>query len=435
MESEYQSTKEVQSGTEWSTFQADTLELEDGEIVEGVQVCYKTYGELNKEKTNCVVVCHALTGNADVKSWWPSFFQPLETSTTKDDARNDKQTTKQALLDESELFIVCVNILGSPHNPTNPSLLSYEALETSFYMKLSIRDNVKLQMSLVFDYLNVPRVRFVMGGSLGGMLALEWGLLAANRVDALIVMACGSKMHPWQAGFSELQRRAIMSSRSSSEPLSKAEQQRAEAIGLKLARQIALMSYRSHQGYEKKFSEQGSLGPSTPEPCLRSTSKALGTYFDYQGERFVQRYDAKSYLAMTRIMDTHDIGRQRGGVVEALKQLKSSLLVLSISSDFLYPCSEQETLVADCLKSREGRCTDFGQVVSHCLIESDSGHDGFLLDQQTIRAYCVSFLKDVKMGQGQATLQHMQKLTRTQQVRREDKPARANQSPSYSSSL
>lgn len=343
-----------------SSFVLPSLALESGEVLKMVEVRYKSYGALNRQKTNCMVVCHALTGNAALDVWWKEMFG------------------EGKLFDPSKYFIVCANILGSCYGTCGPTSIkpdSGEPYGTSF-PDVTVRDSVNLHLALVKDHLGVAEVACVVGGSLGGMQALEWGLLGGpGFVKSLIVMCCGAYLHPWQLGLSEVQRQAIYA-----DPLWNGGSYAPEKpphSGLSVARQLAMISYRSHVGYGEKF---GRATCTADAGNGQRTHYEVEKYLRYQGTSFCSRFDALSYVKCTRMMDTHDVGRGRGSVGEALQRLTQPCLVLSISSDNLYPVPEQEELHNN-LPNSEWH-----------IIESNNGHDGFLLDQESVLPLCHKFL-------------------------------------------
>ena len=338
-----------------------SLELECGQTLKEVEVRYRSYGELDSHKKNCMVVCHALTGNAALDVWWEDMFGAGK------------------LFDPTKYFIVCANILGSCYGTCGPTSLNPETGKPygADFPDVSVRDSVKLHISLVKDHLGVAEVACVVGGSLGGMQTLEWGLIGGPQfVKSLVVMCCGAYLHPWQLGLSEVQRQAIYA-----DPLwngGRYSPDKPPHAGLSVARQVAMISYRSHAGYGEKF---GRAVVDAPAGNGQGTYYQVEKYLRYQGTSFCSRFDALSYVKCTRLMDTHDVARGRGSVGEALKRLTQPCLLLSISSDNLYPVPEQEELHKN-LPNSEWH-----------IIESNNGHDGFLLDQERILPICHRFLE------------------------------------------
>ena len=300
------------------------FQLECGRVLKGAQVRYRTYGTLNAAKTNAMVVCHALTGNAALDSWWGDMLGPGK------------------LFDDTKYFIVCSNILGSCYGTTGPTEVNPDTGKRygTTFPDVTIRDAVRLQIALVKEGLHIAQVAAVVGGSLGGMQALEWVLLGGPQfVKKAIVMCCGPAHTAWQIAISESQRQAIYA-----DPKWKGGNYDPSApphSGLSVARQIAMFTYRSAPAYSTKFGRRLTNGKGEHG---QSVTFEAESYLRYQGHKFLSRFDALSYVKCTRLMDSHDIGRGRGGVVAALSSIKQPIMIVSVSSDILYPPSEQKTL-------------------------------------------------------------------------------------------
>jgi len=238
---------------------------------------------------------------------------------------------------------------------------------------------VNLHILTLKEALKVNKVHCVIGGSLGGMQALEWGFLGGNFVKSIAPIACGGRHHAWQIGISELQRRAIYAdpnfqggNYSPSSPPSK---------GFSLARQIAMVSYRTHESFEKKFGRN--LQVLEDHDAFNSSKFAVEGYLRYQGEKFLTRFDPNSYIAVTKMMDSHDVARGRGDYKEVLQSLKIPSLVIGVDSDVLYPLSEQEELAKHLPKCQ------------FVKVKSLEGHDGFLLEQEQIGDALIRFLAGI----------------------------------------
>ena len=304
-----------------------------------------------------MIVCHALTGNQAVHSWWKEIFG------------------KDKLLDPTKYKIVCANVLGSCYGTTGPSSIDRTTRLPygSEFPETTIRDTVRLHMKLIKEELKVKHIACVIGGSMGGMQALEWAAIGGPElVRTVVPICCGTHHHAWQIAVSETQRRAI---RNDPNWYGGDYYQKCVAPnqGLALARQIAMISYRSHEAYEKKFGRhKGNDGTFEVE-----------RYLTHQGRKFLPRFDASSYVHLTQVMDSHDLGRNRHeGIVEfAAKRMTMPALVVGVSSDGLYPTSEQEALHR-VLPNSEYLCVD-----------SPNGHDGFLLDHEAIMPVAMEFLR------------------------------------------
>ena len=216
------------------TYVIKSFELESGQVLENVEIRYRTYGDLNETRDNCVVVCHALTGNASVHSWWKEIFGSGK------------------LLDPSRTFIVCANVLGSCYGTTGPTSIDPKTkrLYGTSFPDVTIRDTVRSQILLVKDKLGIRQVACVIGGSMGGMQTLEWGALCCdtNFVKSIVPICCGTHHHAWQIGISETQRQAIYADPNWNHG-NYHETGRRPNQGLSVARQIAMFSYRSHESY------------------------------------------------------------------------------------------------------------------------------------------------------------------------------------------
>ncbi|KAF0699654.1 Aste57867_9799 [Aphanomyces stellatus] len=335
-------------------FHVPAFTLESGELLEAVDVNYKTFGTLNAARDNVMFVCHALTGNAALDSWWGGLLG------------DDKP------FDTSKYLVVCANVLGSCYGTTGPTSMNPKTGRRygASFPDVTIRDTVRLHLRLVVEEIGATQIACVVGGSLGGMQALEWGFLGRDIVQKIAVIACGAQHTGWQIGISEVQRQAIYR-----DPLYKNGDYDVAApphSGLALARQIAMLSYRTHQVYADKFGRNRQPG--------HADVFTVQSYLDYQGQKFLSRFDANSYVAITKAMDTHDIGRDRGGRSQACKQVTMPVLVVGIDSDVIYPLSEQEELHAL-----------FPQSTLR-VIHSPHGHDGFLLEQDAVGSALREFL-------------------------------------------
>ena len=343
------------------TFTVDAYALESGIRLVRPQVRYRTYGAFNAQRDNCVVVCHALTGNAALDSWWGDMLGPGK------------------LFDTQRYLIVCLNVLGSCYGTTGPTSINPATglRYGASFPDVTVRDSVGLHILAVRDGIKARSVLAVIGGSLGGMQALEWAAMAGSYVKTVIAMCCGASHSPWQIGISETQRQAIYADakwRGGDYPPDDGP-----ASGLSVARQVAMITYRSHQAYLEKFGRE--LVADEPAGHGQERFHDVERYLRHQGVKFPARFDALSYVKLTRLMDTHDVGRGRGGVARALQSLQQPTLVLSVSSDALYPPEEQEQLARGLPH------------VEYRVIASNAGHDGFLLEQALVEFFSKSFLR------------------------------------------
>lgn len=406
-------------------------------VLDPAFVNYNTYGTMNKARDNVLVICHALTGNASLEAWWGELLGPGKA------------------FDTDQYFVVCCNILGSCYGSAGPSSprpgydeedgdapssddvprdKSGRAIYGMDYPDVSVRDTVRLQLLMLKHELKINSIKCVIGGSFGGMQAMEYCVMAgATRpvggnghvsasnnnnnnlvpgtttrplfvgeknggtvgpygigefvtkrngriepfVRSAVPIACGAQHTAWQISISETQRQAIYA-----DPKwrgGRYDPHDPPNAGLSVARQVAMVSYRTPLGYHKKFGRA-----LTDESGPSYGSKApwqVKSYLEYQGRKFLDRFDPVTYVKLTEQMDSHDIGRGRGGLADnVLAHVEIPVCVLGIDSDVLYPLREQEELVRG-MPNAELK-----------IIHSDAGHDGFLLEQDQVAAHIKSFL-------------------------------------------
>jgi homoserine O-acetyltransferase len=332
--------------------------LDSGERLPSVTVAYRTWGRLGEDGANAVLVCHALTGSPDVAAWWGPL---LGAGRALDPARD---------------FVVCSNVLGSCYGTTGPAARrpGSSARWGADFPEITVRDMVRVQARLL-EALGVKRLRLVIGGSLGGMQVLEWALVYPDRVDAIAPMAVSPRHSAWCIGVSEAQRQAIYADprwRGGRYP-----EDDPPSAGLAAARAIAMLSYRSRESLEARFSRAQSDGVYSVESWLRHHGRAL-----------VDRFDANAYVTLTMAMDAHDVGRGRGGWREALAAVRVPALVVSIDSDVLYPPVEQEELAAG---------LPLGRLAT---LRSPHGHDAFLIEAAAVNALVAEFRKEASAPSG-----------------------------------
>lgn len=311
-------------------------------------VAYRTWGQLSLQGDNAVVVCHALTGTADADDWWKPMFGP------------------GLALDPQRDFIICSNILGSCYGTTGPS--SSNPGTGHWYgpdfPRITVRDMVRVQHMLV-QALGVRKVRMVIGGSLGGMQALEWVMEFPGFVESAVSIAASGRHSAWCIGLSECQRQAIMA-----DPDWRGgwyEQSLPPTKGLAAARMMAMCTYRSGPSFERRFGRG-----TQPNPEGGPEMFQMESYLRYQGRKLVERFDANTYVCLTRAMDSHDVARGRGAYAEVLGRMCMPLLVVSVDSDVLYLPHEQREL-ANLVPGAE-----------LATLHSDDGHDAFLIEMDWV---------------------------------------------------
>ncbi|MEN8203444.1 MAG: homoserine O-acetyltransferase [Bacteroidota bacterium] len=323
--------------------------LEQGDALPSLNLAYHTYGKLNEQADNVIWICHALTANSEAADWWPGMIG------------------KGKLMDPHTHFIVCANMPGSCYGSTGPASTNPESGLPWFrdFPELTIRDQVKA-FELLRNHLGIKRIHTVIGGSVGGSQALEYSIMYPELIDNLVFIASSVKISPWATAFNQSQRLAIEADPSYAEDRSYGGN-----AGLKAARSIALLSYRNEAVYVHTQQEKNELKTGD----LRASS-----YQNYQGGKLVQRFDAYSYHALTRIMDTHNIVRERGSLGDAAGRIRARVLSIGISSDQLFPVYEQKLLAHLCNGT-------------YCEIDSFHGHDGFLLEFEKISSVIRAFWK------------------------------------------
>ncbi|HEY9621416.1 MAG TPA: homoserine O-acetyltransferase [Crinalium sp.] len=338
----------------------EPFQLESGQMLLNVQVAYRTWGQLNAAGDNAVLVCHALTGGADLDDWWAPLLGAGRS------------------LDPAQDFIVCSNILGSCYGTTGPISLNPETGKPYgvSFPAITIRDMVHLQAKLL-ETLGVQSIRLAIGGSLGGMQVLEWALLYPERVQAIAPIAAPGRHSAWCIGLSETQRQAIFADPNWKDGNYTPDQPPSQ--GLAIARMLAMITYRSWNSFTERFGRQyhgdGSGQPSLPggQPF------AIANYLQYQGEKLVNRFDANSYVILTHAMDSHDVGRDRAGYEPVLQNLPHLALVVAIDSDVLYPPVEQQELASLMPNAQLA------------WLNSTHGHDAFLIDMDALNHLVLRF--------------------------------------------
>ena len=333
----------------------ETFELEAGGYLPELHIAFHTYGKLTANQDNVVWICHALTANSDPVEWWPGLVGPGK------------------YLDPADYYIVCANLLGSCYGTTGPLSINPNS-DKPYYREfpfITLRDMVKAQI-LLRKHLGINRIRLGLGGSMGGSQLLEWALMEPEIFDNLGLIATNAKESPWAIALHTAQRMAIEADQSWGE-----DHEHAGIEGLKAARAIGIPSYRNYNTFEQTQSDSED----------KLDNFRASTYQYYQGQKLANRFNAFSYYTMLKALDTHNIGRGRNGVVNAINSIQIPTLLISIDSDNLYPEPEQITLA-----------THLSQVTHH-TIHSLYGHDGFLIETETIGPLVLKFLEHNKAFQ------------------------------------
>jgi homoserine O-acetyltransferase/O-succinyltransferase len=329
------------------------IQLEAGETLERVTVAYRTWGQPSNKAT---LICHALTGNADADGWWAGLFGPARS------------------FDPGQDFIIASNVLGGCYGTTGPTSLKPGTNHWygGSFPQVTIRDMVEVQAALL-DHLGVETLRLVIGGSMGGMQALEWAAGYPDRVEGAVAIGVGADHSAWSVAFSEAQRSAIWA-----DPRFEGGYYApgsGPSHGLAVARMIAMISYRGKVNFESRF------GRNTIEDEFEVRS-----YLRHQGQKLVDRFDANTYLRLMDAMDSHDLARGRGPSQAVLAGVKTPVLMVGISSDILYPVDEVEDLAASLPNAR------------YQMLHASQGHDGFLIETAGLDAIVTRFKNDLARG-------------------------------------
>ena len=325
-----------------------SFETEGGATLPFLDLAYHTAGTLNADASNVVWICHALTANSNPGDWWAEMFKNTD------------------VFDPEKQFIICANMPGSCYGSSGP--LEADENGESWYHRFpefTIRDVVST-FQLLKEALGIHKINLLIGASMGGQQAVEWSIASPYEIERLILLATNAKHSAWGVAFNESQRWAIEND------ISWNENQPAAGInGMKTARSIALLSYRTYKGYAQS---------QTDEFDFEHQRKAA-SYQRYQGEKLAQRFNAFSYYRLSQTMDSHNVGRNRDGVEKALSLIKAQTLVIALENDVLFPEEEQLLL------SRHIPDAHFAKVAS------DFGHDGFLIETPTLKKIFRKFLQ------------------------------------------
>lgn len=315
--------------------------LENGEVLPELTIAYNVYGRLNEDKSNAIWVCHALTANSDVVDWWPN------------------TVVEGKFLDPKRYCVVCANVLGSHYGTTGPLSINPVTGKPYYgdFPVVTVRDMVRVHQ-LLARHLGIENVELLIGSSLGGFQAMEWAIMEPDFPRNLVLIATTPVSKPWAAAFNESQRMCIEADETFGEP-----RHDAGAKGLSAARSIALLSYRGQIAYDMTQADTEQVKPED-----YPVKRRVHSYQRHQGDKLVNRFNAYSYYRLSQAVDGHDVGWGRGGLKEALSRIKSHTLVISITSDILFPPCDHEEL-RECIPD----------VVYH-EIESIYGHDGFLIE-------------------------------------------------------
>ena len=349
-----------------------------------VRVAYRTYGTLNAARDNAVFVCHALTGDARCAGppdaehakpgWWDGFVGPAA----------DAPADAPPGLDTGELFVICANVLGGCGGTTGPGEPHPGAVDGRGgrpwglrFPFVTVGDLVETHAALVREELGVDRLRAVVGGSLGGMQALEWAVRFPEMCESAVVVASGASLGPQGIAFNAVGRRAILSDPRFRDGNYYDAPGGGPDAGLALARMLAHITYLSEESIDRKFGRRLQDAAEFAPDVRKEVQFQVESYLDYQGRRFTERFDANSLLYLTRAMDHFDLARGRGSLENAFAGTETRFLVLSYTTDWLFPTAASRRVVRALLAA--------GRDVSFAELDSPYGHDAFLIREELPR--------------------------------------------------
>jgi homoserine O-acetyltransferase len=365
--------------TEYAEFDTE-LQLESGRVLGPLTLAYETYGRLNPDRSNVVLVCHAWTGDAHAAGrnhvddrkpgWWDDMIGPGK------------------VLDTDRYFVLCSNVIGSCRGstgPTSPNPRTGKPYNLAFPV-LMVRDMVRAQ-KLLLERLGIDSLLTVIGGSMGAMQALEWGILYPETVRSIIPIAGTGRTSPMAIALNALARQAIFN-----DPMWKKGNYRPEhppADGLALGRAVGHISFLSDVSMQLKFGRRYSLKDGMFDFFGQFE---IERYLAYNGANFVERFDTNAFLYLAKALDLYDVAWNFDGLEDALAHLKCPSLWFAFSSDWLYPPAQTEEVV--------GVLRKLGKPATYHLIESDYGHDSFLVEPEKFTPRVVAFLDRLLSGDG-----------------------------------
>ncbi|MGW9632153.1 homoserine O-acetyltransferase MetX [Agromyces sp. NPDC055520] len=352
------------------------LQLESGRVLPSARIAYEQWGTLSPARDNAILVLHALTGDSHVvgpagpahpsSGWWPGIVGP------------------GLAIDTDRWFVVAPNVLGGCQGSTGPASLAPDRAEWGVrFPFLTIRDQVRAQIAFARE-LGIERFAAVVGGSMGAMHVLEWAIMAPAAVERIAVLAAPAATSADQIALNSVQIEAIRT-----DPAFRggeyydAPDGDGPTRGLALARRMAMLNYRTAAELDQRFDRSWQSGL---DPLGGEGRFAVESYLDFHGNKFTRRFDANSYIVLTESMNSHDIGRGRGGVEAALARVEARSLVLGIDSDRYFPLSGQRAIAAALRGSVHGD--------SPVVVSSEYGHDAFLIEDDAIAAAIGELLAD-----------------------------------------
>jgi homoserine O-acetyltransferase len=339
-----------------------------------VTLAYEQFGEFNSEKSNVILICHALSGDShvgtypdepDLPGWWQNYVGP------------------GLVFDTNKYAIICSNVLGGCMGSTGPTSINPQTGKryNLGFPIITIKDMVEAQKRLI-DALGIKKLHAVVGGSMGGMQALQWSISYPDRVKLVMPIATTARLSPQAIAFNEVGRRAI----TNDPKWNRGNYSDTDGPnnGLALARMIGHITYLSDESMREKFGRNLQERESycydfTTEFCVES-------YLNYQGTKFTARFDANTYLYITKALDYFDLERAYGSLKDAFSNVTAKFLVMAFKSDWLYPIYQSKEIVK--ALQQAGKC------VSYCEIDTNYGHDAFLLEYDKMAPMMINFLNN-----------------------------------------
>ena len=355
----------------------DPIKLSCGKTLDNYELIYEAYGKLNKNKDNAVLVCHALSGNQHVAGkhkktdkhpgWWDSLVGPGKP------------------LNTNKFFVIGINNLGGNEGSTGPKSINPKTKKVwgSSFPIITVEDWVKTQKTLI-NYLGIQRLSSVIGGSLGGMQALEWNLQFPNEVNNTIIIAAAPNLTAQNIAFNEVARQSIITDPDFQKGNFYTKKNKPKR-GLRVARMLGHITYLSNDAMKSKF---GRKKQNKDYQYNFNTEFEIESYLNYQGDKFAQEFDANTYIRMTKALDYYDPTKQNKKKLSAVfKKIKSKFLVISFTSDWRFSPSRSKEIVKSLLDNNIN--------VSYAEISAESGHDAFLMSDDHYHEILNSFFKNI----------------------------------------
>ena len=363
--------------TKYFTIDED-LKLTSGKTLSNVELAYETYGELNSAKTNAILVCHALTGDAHAAGWHSGDAKPGWWEIVIGPGK---------ALDTDKYFVICSNVLGGCKGSTGPASINPEtgkeyALD---FPIITIEDMVHAQKKLI-DYLGIEKLHAVIGGSMGGMQALQWTVSYQKKKKKASIIATTPRSSPQQIAFNEVGRQSIISDPYWNNGEYYDKDKRPQS-GLAVARMIGHITYLSDESMYLKFGRD--LQDKDELSYDFTLDFQVESYLHHQGATFVKRFDANSYLYITKAVDYFDLSVD-GSLPDGLKKIKSKIQIIAVDSDWLYPVDQSKDLLT--------ALQTLGAEVSYNEVKSNYGHDAFLLENGQMNFLLNNFLSENIVG-------------------------------------